>query len=87
MPNIKSAIKRVKVNEKKNLENRQVKSQLATATKKFKTALASNEKENATNCLSELVSLLDSAVAKNVIHLNYAARHKAHFSKLLSKLN
>ena len=35
MPNIKSAIKRVKVSETKNLQNRIVKTKVKTAVKKF----------------------------------------------------
>ena len=35
MPNIKSAIKRVKVNEKKHLRNRMVKSAMRTTVKKL----------------------------------------------------
>ena len=44
MPNIKSAIKRVKVTEKKNLRNRMVKSAMKTQLKKFEAAVAANEK-------------------------------------------
>ena len=40
MPNIKSAIKRVKVSEAKNLRNRMVKSKVKTAIKKFETEIA-----------------------------------------------
>lgn len=43
MPNIKSAIKRVNVNEKKRLENKVVKSKISTYTKKFKLALAEKQ--------------------------------------------
>ena len=39
MPNIKSAIKRVKVTEKKNLRNRMIKSAMRTSIKKFDTAV------------------------------------------------
>ena len=40
MPNIKSAIKRVKVTEKKNLRNRMVRSAMKTIVKKYETAVA-----------------------------------------------
>ena len=43
MPNIKSAKKRVVVNEKKNLENRMVKSTVKTAIRKYNDALASGD--------------------------------------------
>ena len=84
MPNIKSAIKRVDVNEKKKAENKSVKTRLSTYTKKFKAALAENNLESAENLYRELVSYLDSAANENVIHKNCASRKKAHFAKLLA---
>lgn len=83
MPNIKSAIKRVDVNEKKNAQNRSVKSKIATYTKKFKTALAENNLEEADKLYKHLISLLDAAAGENVIHKNCASRRQAHFAKLL----
>ena len=47
MPNIKSAIKRVDVIEKKTLRNNMIKSEYKTATKKFEAAVAEGNKENA----------------------------------------
>ena len=40
MPNIKSAIKRVKTNEAKNAQNTNVKSAMRTAVKKVEAAIA-----------------------------------------------
>lgn len=84
MPNIKSAKKRVNVNEKKRLENKVVKSKISTYTKKFKLALAENNLQGADELLKQVVSLLDNAASKNVIHKNCASRRIAHLSKLLS---
>lgn len=83
MPNIKSAIKRVDVNEKKNAQNRSVKSKIATYTKKFKTALDENNLEEADKLYKQLISLLDAAAGESVIHKNCASRRQAHFAKLL----
>ena len=68
VPNIKSAIKRVKVNEKKNAENKMIKSEISTYVRKYKNAIAEKNVEEATKLLSEVVSRLDSAASKNVIH-------------------
>ena len=46
MPNIKSAIKRVSVIEKKTLQNNMIKSEYKTAVKKFEAAVAEGNKEN-----------------------------------------
>ena len=47
MPNIKSAIKRVKVNEKKHLRNRMVKSAMRTTVKKYESAVAAGSADAA----------------------------------------
>ena len=84
MPNIKSAKKRVLVEEKKTEVNKAVKSALKTQIKKFLAAVASGNKEEATKVYSETVSAIDSAETKGVIHKNNANNKKA---KLAKKLN
>ena len=83
MPNIKSSIKRVKISQKKNMENRMIKSNVRTAVKKFETELASNPSV-ATDLLSVTTSKIDKAVAKGVMHKNAANRKKAHMAKSLA---
>lgn len=84
MPNIKSAIKRVKVIEKKNLQNRIVKTKVKTAIKKFESEVAQNT-ANAGAQYSVTTSAIDKAVAKGVIHKNAASRKKARLAKALAK--
>ena len=83
MPNIKSAIKRVKVSEKKNLRNRIVKSKVKTAIKKFDAATAT--KTATTELLSSASSAVDKAAAKGVISKNAANREKARMARELAK--
>ena len=52
MPNIKSAIKRVSVIEKKTLRNNMVKSGYKSAVKKFEQAVEAGNKEEATKLLA-----------------------------------
>ena len=87
MPNIKSAIKRVNVNAKKNAENRMIKSQINTVTRKFDDAVSKKDKELATKLYSEVVSTLDKAVSKNVIHKNTASRRASRLATKLAGLN
>ena len=84
MPNIKSAIKRVGVNEKKNLENRMIKSKISTYVKKFRNEVKENNLDEAQKLLSEVFSLLDTAAKDNVIHKNNANSKKATLAKMLS---
>lgn len=83
VPNIKSAIKRVEVNKKKNEENKSIKSRLSTYIKKFKAEIKAGELENATALLNDVFAYLDSAAKDNVIHKNCADRKKAALAKLL----
>ena len=83
MPNIKSAIKRVKVAEKKNLRNRMIKSAMKTVVKKYETAVEAGSADAA--MLSNTASAIDRAAAKGVISKNAANRKKARMAKRLAK--
>ena len=84
MPNIKSAKKRVKVSEKKNLRNRIVKSGVRTSVKKFEAALA-QDPATAAAALSVTSAAIDKAASKGVIHKNAANRKKARLAKQLNR--
>ncbi|GAC42322.1 30S ribosomal protein S20 [Paenibacillus popilliae] len=84
MPNIKSAVKRVKTNEKRRLLNASQKSALRTAVKAADAALANNEVETAKGAIALASKKLDKAVTKGLVHKNAAARKK---SRLAQKLN
>ena len=83
MPNIKSAMKRVKVAEKKTRRNNMIKSEFKTAIKKYEVANARGEKE-AVELLSQAKSKIDSACTKGVISKNAASRKKSRLEKKLS---
>ena len=84
MPNIKSAIKRVNVIEKKTLRNNMIKSGYKSAVKKFEQAVEAGNKDEATKLFSDATKKIDQACTKGVIVKNTAARKK---SKLAKKLN
>ena len=86
MPNIKSAMKRVKVSKKKNLRNRMVKSGVKTAVKKYQAALAEGAAPAGAQ-LRATTSAIDKAVSKGVMHKNTANRKKARLAKALAKAN
>ena len=84
MPNIKSAVKRVKVIEKKTMRNNMIKSGYRTAVKKFEQAIEAGNMDEAKVLFSEATKKIDQACTKGVIVKNNAARKK---SKLANKLN
>lgn len=84
MPNIKSAIKRVSVIEKKTSRNNMIKSGYRTAIKKFEEAIDAKDVKSAENLFVEATKKIDMACSKGVIVKNTAARKK---SRLAKKLN
>lgn len=86
MPNIKSAIKRTKVIEKKTLRNNMIKSEYKTAVKKFEAAVNSGDVKTATELYSEATKQVDMACSKGIIVKNTAARKKSAMSKKLNAM-
>ena len=84
MPNIKSAIKRVSVIEKKTLRNNMIKSEYKTAVKKFETAVLDGKKKDAEKLLIEATKKIDGAWSKGIIKKNTAARKKSNMAKKLN---
>ena len=86
MPNIKSAIKRVTVNKKKNEINKSAKSEVKTALKKLNALIAAGDVATCEELLSKTFSIIDSAASKGVIHKNNAANKKSGLAKKLDAL-
>jgi small subunit ribosomal protein S20 len=87
MPNIKSAIKRVKTNNKKREHNAAQKSALRTAIKTFESLVEKKEVEAAQQALTVVMKKLDKAAARGLIHKNAASRQKSRLSKKLNGLS
>jgi small subunit ribosomal protein S20 len=87
MPNIKSAIKRVKTSEKRRALNASQKSALRTSIKSFDTAFATSNVEEAKSALLAASKKLDKAVTKGLIHKNAAARKKSRLAKKFNALS
>ncbi|HET7874094.1 MAG TPA: 30S ribosomal protein S20 [Methylomirabilota bacterium] len=85
MANIKSAIKRIKQNERRRLRNRAVRSAIRGAIKSARTALASQTPETKAAVLVA-IRALDRAVSQGVIHRNTAARKKSTLARKLNAL-
>ena len=86
MPNIKSAIKRVSVIEKKTLQNNMIKSAYKTAVKTFEAAVAEGNKSKAEETFKAAVKKVDQACTKGVIKPNTASRKKSALAKKLNSL-
>ena len=81
MPQIKSAIKRVKTQDATRKHKAAQMNELRTAVKKFKAAVAAGEKD-ASKLRLEAESALDKAVSRGLIYKNKASRDKSRLAKL-----
>lgn len=86
MPNIKSAIKRVNVIEKKTARNNMIKSGYKSAVKKFEQAVEAGNVEEAKTLLAEATKKIDQACTKGVIKKNTASRKKSNLAKKLNEM-
>ncbi|GAB3050696.1 30S ribosomal protein S20 [Virgibacillus ainsalahensis] len=84
MANIKSAIKRVDVNNKKHVNNQAQKSEMRSQIKRVEKLVEANDVENAKTALSTTMKHIDKAVQKGIIHQNNGNRQK---SRLAEKVN
>ncbi len=80
MANTRSAIKRIRQNEKRRVRNRTIRSQVRTAVK---TARAAGGDALRT-AVAEAIRALDKAVTKGVVHRNTAARKKSALARRLA---
>ena len=86
MANIKSQKKRIRTNEKARLRNKDVKSSVKTAVRKFREAADAGDAAAATTLAREATRALDKAASKGVIHKNQAANRKSSISKRVAAL-
>ncbi len=83
MPNIKSAKKRVKVNNSKAMRNKAVKSDLKTALKKAAAAVETNAADKEA-VVRTAIKKVDMACTKGIIHKNNASRKKSALARSLN---
>ena len=86
MANTKSAIKRIKQNEKQRTRNRVYRGRARTFVKKARSAIESGDVEVARAATRDAISALDKAAQKGVLHDNNASRRKGRLMKQLAAL-
>ena len=83
MANIKSAIKKIRQDEKRTARNRMVRSRMRTFLKTANMQMADGDAD-AAEAVRQAISEVDSAAQKGIIHRNKANRTK---SRLMKRLN
>ncbi|WP_314067605.1 30S ribosomal protein S20 [uncultured Vagococcus sp.] len=84
MPNIESAIKRVRTAEKSNELNSGQKASMRTAIKKFEQGLEAGA-DNVEELYKKASRAIDMAETKGLIHKNKASRDKSRLHAKLAK--
>ena len=84
MANIKSAKKRILVNETKAARNKAIKSRVKTSIKKVDAAIAAKDASAAEAALKAAVAEINKAGSKGVYHKNTCSRKIARLSKAVN---
>ncbi|ANU45646.1 30S ribosomal protein S20 [Enterocloster clostridioformis] len=86
MANIKSAKKRILVNETKAARNKAIRSKVKTAIKKVDATVAAGDKAAAQAALLVATTEIDKAATKGVYHKNNASRKVSRLSKAVNSI-
>ena len=86
MANIKSAKKRILVNQTKAERNKAIKSSVKTAGKKVRVAIEAQDKEAAKAALLNATTVIDKAASKGVYHKNTASRKVSRLAKAVNEI-
>lgn len=84
MPNIKSASKRLRQNQKRRERNRTVRSEIRTRTRNLLELDSASEAEEA---YRKVASALDTAARKGIVSKQAAARRKSRLARYVSSLS
>lgn len=87
MANIKSAKKRVLVNQKKHDLNQSYKSDMRSQIKRVEKLVQTNDAENAKSALQKATKKIDKAVQKGIVHQNNGNRQKSRLTKKVNELS
>ena len=86
MANSAQARKRARQAIKRRARNFSQRSELRTAIKSVRKAIAAGDKAVAQKVLGESMGVIDSIADKKIIHKNKAARHKSRLSAAIKAL-
>lgn len=87
MANIKSAKKRILVNEQKAARNKAIRSKVRTSIKKVDAAVVANDKAAANGALLAAISEIDKATSKGIYHKNNSSRKISRLTKAVNAIS
>ena len=85
MPNVKSAEKRMRQNERRKNNNRRRRSEMRTEIKRFRQLVSDKKVDDARAVLKVVYAVIDRTAQHGVIHCNTAARYKSRLARHLNE--
>jgi len=86
LANTRSAMKRIRQNQKRRVHNRVYRGSARTSVKKARLAIEAGNVEEARQATMDAVKALDKAAGKGILHKNNASRRKSRLMKQLVAL-
>ncbi len=86
MANCASAKKRIRQNETHRIQNKGIKSEIKTLTKKLEESIEKKDVDGAKSLYPLVISKMDKAGRKRIYHPNMISRKKSQLAKLISSL-
>ena len=83
----KSAIKRARQNEVRNIRNKSIRTRVKSVTKDVRAAIAEESAEKARIALGEAIPVIDRAAQKGAVHRNTASRKISKLTKQVNALS
>ena len=87
MPQRRTGIQDLRLNQKKHLHNLDIKTDLKKTIKKFTAAVSAKKAEEAKPLLNTVYKKIDKAVKRNILKVNTASRRKSFYSRMLAGLS
>ena len=84
MANTRSALKNIRKNKARYIENRAITSKLKTLEKKFVASVGDKNKDEAIANASSYISALEKSEKRNLVHANKVSRKKSRCSALIA---
>lgn len=86
MANLKSAIKRAQVSEKKRKRNQYFRTKMRSQIKLVEALVEANDVEQAKSAYQGAIRKIDKTVQKGIIHKNNGNRQKSRLAKMINKM-
>lgn len=87
MANLKSAQKRIRINESKRARNQAYRTKMRTKIKQVEALIEANDIEKAKTAFQEASQVIDQVIQKGVVHRNHGNRQKARLAKKLNQIS